>query len=129
MATKYQDSTPQRKTWEVGAVNKPLTYTTWGYDSVLVAFITDENIEAGCIVFEGYLGYKPLDHPEEEWGSWYRISGVDVLTGERVGYYRPWGNDAYLIKTIGFSQFRVREDVPLEGSGKLEVSLACHAVA
>lgn len=125
MGTKYQDSTPKRAIWTVGSHNKPHAWNTWGYDNVLVAFKVEGNITGGNITFEGYLGFNP---PEEaEWGDWYTLSGRDVLTYKTDMIIPKAGKAAFIVKIIGFSQFRVREATPLEGEGSVQVAMACHA--
>lgn len=129
MATKYQDSTPQRLIWKVGAENKPHQYTTWGYDSVLVAFKVDKGIAQGLISFEGYLGFKIPD-TNEEWGDWYSLQGENTRSSEKYTRYDlRSGSAAFWVKTVGFSQFRTGLLEPLEGQGEVQVALACHAAA
>lgn len=127
MATKYQDSTPQRKVWKVGQVNDPFAWNTWGYDSGLIALKVDGGITSGTIVFEGYVGFK--DEDGTVWGDWYPVAATDVLTGDKYasyGFHR--GTNALLSKIVGFSQFRVRESMPLAGEGSVQITLAFHAV-
>lgn len=125
MATKYQDSTPQMRIWKAGQVNDPHGWTTWGYDSVLVTLVSRE-LTQGKLVFEGYVGFEPRD--ERAWGNWFELSGKDVYENTTIrGLEVSDGKVAILFNTIGFSQFRVREEEKLVGDGEVEIALACHA--
>ncbi len=128
MGTKYQDSTPQVKQWTVGSPNKPHAYYTWGYDTVLVTLKVDEGITHGSVAFEGYMGFKYDDG--KEWGDWFSLGAIDVAypAAESVREYDlTEGSSAFWVKTIGFSNFQVRAVEKLEGEGKVQIGLACHA--
>jgi hypothetical protein len=128
MGTKYQDSTPQVKTWEVGAPNKPHAYYTWGYDTVLVTFKVPEGITGGKVAFEGYMGFKYEDG--KEWGDWFSIGGIDTsypLSESVREYDLTDGTVAFWCKSIGFNNFQARLVEPLEGDGSVQIGLACHA--
>ena len=133
MATKYQDSTPKHVFWNPNKTNPLVQVTTWGYNSVLVGFKVPEGITGGIISFEGYLGMKPLEDPEAEWGDWYTLAAKAVKLGDNSDPYHSYdlssGSNAFRVNVMGFSQFRVGLLKPLEGDGEVQVAYACHAVA
>lgn len=128
MATKYQDSTPQRTIWRVGQENLPHAWNQWGYDTTLYTFDASEGIIGGEVAIEGYCGFH--DEDNTEWGSWFDLRVIDVATGEQgIGIAIDGaGKKAYWVKTVGFSQIRARLTKPLQGEGQVQVVLACHAV-
>lgn len=126
MGHKFQDSIPRLAIWEGGKNNGALASYAWGYDSLLTTLSIPKSITGGKIIVEGYCGYD--DVQSGKWGEWYQLGMYDVLYNSFLFEYDlSLGSRAFYSTIVGFSECRVRLIEPLEGEGRVNVGIACHA--
>ena len=99
MIDAYQAPVPT--TWTTATtVNTAVTYTTSGYDTVIISLVASSGFASGVVVFEVYDGT-----------NWLVIKAASILNYTTTGAtVVPTASSAngYQIPVAGFPQFRVR---------------------